>query len=124
MSNLIGKWVLLESMYIGGVVGAKPHLVTGVSGSRIYISEVESEWIDGEWAYCGSTHPCGFKKSTTVKFAFETLDQCILAGKLCSEELDNWWRHSQNNMKIQCRKIITENGGVSVAELDANKDGV
>ncbi|QMV28962.1 hypothetical protein AP1_0255 [Aeromonas phage AP1] len=37
-AHLVDKWVLTESINVGGVVASKPRLVTKVSGDRVYIS--------------------------------------------------------------------------------------
>lgn len=111
MSDLIGKWVLLESDSIGAVCGTRPHLVTDVSGSRVYLSEATDDFIDDQWVFDGGSKPIGYKKNTSIKFYFDSFDECVLAAKKCSGEYDNWIRDQQKQMRSNCFSFIEGAGG-------------
>ncbi|MGL5156106.1 MAG: hypothetical protein ACRC9H_14450 [Aeromonas veronii] len=114
MSDLVGKWVLLDSVFIGGVVGSKPHLVTSVSGKRAYISEATQRLVDGDWVFDGGSEPSGFKLIKTIKYSFESLDDCVAAGEVCRELHWDWWTKSKQNMNNDCVSHIISLGGTLV----------
>lgn len=111
MSDLVGKWVLLDSDMIGAICGARPHLVTDVSGSRVYLSEATDDLIDGQWVFDGGSKPIGYKKKSSIKFYFNSFDECVLAAKKCSDEFKNWFQEQQKQMRINCLSFIESAGG-------------
>lgn len=114
MNDLIGKWVLIEANVIGAVCRPRPHLVTDVSGSRVYLSEATDDFIDDDWVFDGGSKPVGYKKKSSIKFSFDSFDQCVLAAKKCSDEFDNWFLEQQKQMKANCLSFIDEVGGKRV----------
>ena len=114
MSDLVGKFVLVESIMIGGVVSGRPFLVTSVSGKRVYISEPEQELIDGEWVFNGKFEPCGYKSLKSVKFSFDDFEKCCDAAKKCKEMHWNWWSEMQRNSKAMSVSEIESLGGIKI----------
>lgn len=114
MSELVGKWVLVESIMIGGTVSCLPKLVTRVSGSRVYISDATTELVGEEWVLDGGFEPSGFKSKKSIRYAFNSFEECRDAGNECHHLHWSWWTEQKERMKSESIIAIQKNGGIKV----------
>lgn len=115
MGSLIGKWVLVDSIMIGGTMESRPHMVTDVKGGRVYLSEAVSELKQGEWIFNGAVEPCGYRQKKSIKYAFDTFQNCLEAGAECRKLHWDWWTSAQDEMKSKSLEAIRILGGTKVS---------
>lgn len=115
-NNMEGKWVLLQSDWIGGVCGVQPYLVTRHSGNRIYVDQLDSEWIHNsqKYEFIESTSPAGFKSASSVRFVFETRESAVQAAYFSQEEYDKWFRDQKLEMGRKVFEEAIRLGGISL----------
>lgn len=103
-SHLVDKWVLLDSVMIGGIVGSRPKLVTKVSGNRVYVSR-RTPVVQGKVGELEEDSYVGIKK---VQYVFESEDKANEAAAQCRTIWSNWFEYQQGEMAKESRRILKE----------------
>lgn len=120
MGDLTGKWVLFQSDWVGGVLDVKPHLVTGHSKNRIYVSELRSVWDreKQEYTFTEDVSPVGYKLLSSVKLVFDSRQAAVDSANFASAEHDKWFRDQKIEMGRKVLDLAKSLGGKRVSELD------
>ncbi|MGL5394783.1 MAG: hypothetical protein ACRDBQ_05840 [Shewanella sp.] len=101
----VGKWILCKSNWIGGVCSVTPMLVKKVSGKRIYVERLMSEWSCEEQRYIFTkeTIDDGFVRIDSVVFSFDSVDDAIFIAEQQKSMHEDWFTNQKREMN---KKIV------------------
>ena len=113
--DLTGKWVFTDSIMLDQVSGMNPHLVMKDSGSCVYISRAERDWIDGEWKSDGRTEREQKRKMKRLLVAvfddFESANKASNQFRLQFDEFSAKVKAAKAEMKESYKLSVSELGG-------------
>lgn len=104
-AHLVDKWVLTESINVGGVVASKPRLVTKVSGDRVYISRRIPAGLNRQST---ELEEDSFVSSRKVLYVFDTEEIAIEAANQCYTLWSSWFFNQKQNMINESQRILKE----------------
>lgn len=104
--HLVDKWVLTDSICIGGVVANKPRLVTKVSKDRIYISRRLPTARDSD--KIGELEEDSYIGVKKVQYIFDSEDLANEAEAQCKTLWECWFHKQRADMTNESVRILKE----------------
>ena len=105
-AHLVDKWVLTESIYVGGVVAGRPRLVTKVSNDRVYISRRLPTARDSD--KIGELEEDSYVSFKKVQYVFDSEEKANDAAAQCKTLWDDWFHKQRADMTNESIRILKE----------------